>query len=317
MTAEIFPFLQLATEIRLLIYKLVLPYSEYKHECEREENDCPVVWYPGICPAVLFVNRQLHYEATEILYRENVFAIYVRHPREPRLPMNESRADPDSFALFSWANRSWANPRNPRIPCSILRHHSNFQNVKRLHVSLPPLHDLLGVDVFMQKSSYAAFNGINAWTNKCLKVGGRIDEQERDRMHYVQHTKGPIDEVAGLLQALPRIDNLFLSLQRSRVDISFTTFMLQGFVALQNVTDIRVFHVAKSLRRSMRPWDQTEIDYGILDFWKETLKDPAVHVNKSHISADMDEMFSLLQSIRATQQHDPSKIPAWLTAMPE
>ena len=316
MTADIFPFLQLATEIRLLIYKLVLPYSEYKCEREREEIDCPVVWYQGVCPAILFVNRQVHYEATEMLYGENVFALYVRHPREPRLPMNESRADLDNFLLFSWANRSWANPRNPRMSCSILKHHANFENIKRIHVSLPPLNDLIGVDVYMQKSSYAAFNGINAWVSKCLKAGGSIDYQERDRMDYVRQTKRPIDEVADLLETLPRIENLYLSLQLAEVNISFTTFMLQGLLALRNVNTVRVFHAARLAKRRMYPRNQAD-DCSLLGSLKQTLEDPVAHREKIHLSDDMDDMFRLLQSIRARQQLDPSKIPNWLNAMPE
>lgn len=143
MTSNRSRFLQLPTEVRLPIYRLLLPYSEYNSG--REKSDSPVEWHHGACPGILFVNRQIHQEAAEILYRENTFAIYVKHPRQPRLPMNEGRADAESFMLVSWKGRSWSNPKNPKLSFSLLKKHSNLRDIRRLHISLPPLDDLLGV----------------------------------------------------------------------------------------------------------------------------------------------------------------------------
>ena len=134
-----FHFSELPTEIRLQIYRLSLPHSTYKSD--GEEEDCPVEWMPGCCPSILFTNHQIHHEAADVLYHENVFSMYIRHPRKPRLPMNESRADTDSFFLISWKGRSWSNPRNPRLPSSVLKNGL----VRRLHISLPPFDDLLGM----------------------------------------------------------------------------------------------------------------------------------------------------------------------------
>lgn len=310
-----FPFLQLASEIRLEIYKLVLPYSEYHTEFEK--RDCPVQWHPGKSPSILFVNRQLHREATEILYRENIFAIYVRHPRIPRLPMNESRADPESFILFSWEKKSWANPRNPKVPYSVLRYHKNFQDIRRFHISLPPFNELLGVDVYMQKSSYVAFNGINGWIRKCSKQAGRIDDQERERMRYIQQIKGPIDEVGELLVNSPRIDDLHLSLQAREREISFVTYMLQGLTLAGKVGKARCFYVPVYFGNRLDPWEWGNPDYVLARSLERLLEEPPGDNEESHLPKDMDEMYSLLQSIRVRQQLDPAAMPDWLQPMPE
>jgi len=315
MTSEVFPFLQLATEIRLQIYKLVLPYSEYLIELEK--SDCPVKWHPGKCTSIIFVNRQTHREATEILYRENTFAIYVRHPRTPRLPMNESRADPESFMLFSWEKKSRASPRNPKVPYAVLRHHQNFQDIRRFHVSLPPFDDLLGVDVYMQKSSYAAFNGINGWIRKCSKQAGCIDDQERERMRYIQQTKDPIDEIGRLLQYSPRIDELHLSLQAREREISFATYMLQALITPRKVNKARCLYIPMYVGRRRDPWVWGNPDYTLARNLECLLEEPTKGKEESHLSKDMEEMYFLLRSIRARQQLDPTAIPNWLQAMPE
>lgn len=55
-----FPFLQLATEIRLPIYRLLLPYSEY--DIQAQKDDCPVRWYVlfGACPSYFGRLFELH-----------------------------------------------------------------------------------------------------------------------------------------------------------------------------------------------------------------------------------------------------------------
>ena len=111
-----FPFLSLPLEIRRPIYRYALPYSideswsanshntfmpdHTGNHCSRyvtRAEEGLVRWYKGACASILFANRQIHEEACEILYHENTFLIYVKHPRHPRLPMNESRADDDSL----------------------------------------------------------------------------------------------------------------------------------------------------------------------------------------------------------------------------
>lgn len=317
MAGGTFPFLELPTEIRLVIYKLVLPYSEYDYGCGREKSDCPVVWYPGKSPGILFVNRQISQEATELLYRENTFSVYVRHPREPRLPMNESRADPESFLLISWAKRAWSNPRNPRLPFSTLKDHSNLQNIRRIHVSLPPFDDLLGVDVYMQKSSYAAFHGINAWIRKHSETGGCVDQKDQDRLDYVRQIKEPIDEVAALLRTLPRIDQLHLSLQAREREIGFAEYMVARLLTLRNVHSVRAFYVPRYVGGREDPWVWGNPDDRLLLLLRAKLEDPAFTREESHLPTRMDEMVSILQAIRTRQQLDPTTIPIWLYAMPE
>lgn len=52
-----FPFLQLATETRLPIYRLVLPYSEY--DVEAQKDDCPVRWYVNFGACASYSGRLL------------------------------------------------------------------------------------------------------------------------------------------------------------------------------------------------------------------------------------------------------------------
>ena len=308
MALDSFPFLRLATEIRLEIYKLTLPYSEYHQESDHEKSNCPVIWYPGKCPNMLFVNRQIYQEASEILYRDNAFSIYVRHPRNPRLPMNESRADPESFMLISWAGREWSHPKNPRLPYPILQRHLNFQNIRHVHVSMPPFGDLLGIDIYLQKSSYAAFNGINAWVAQCVKAGGAIDEKDSERMAYVQQIKEPIDQIALLLQTLPRIENLHVTLQVKERLITFMEYMLKPVLALQNVKRFRACWVSQQRGIYL-------VDPGprLLDSLMSKQGKPLSNGQKIHEeSPDLNAMFWLLQSVKAYQQNDPADLPSWL-----
>lgn len=85
------PFLRLPCEIRLQIYRLVLPYSKYDldtyktpsieydmiHQSIDQDSTPPIEWISGTCPAILYVNCKIHHEATAILYSENAFVIFV------------------------------------------------------------------------------------------------------------------------------------------------------------------------------------------------------------------------------------------------
>ena len=308
MASHVFPFLQLPAEIRLPIYRLMLPNSEYHKDSVFERQDCPVKWHRGDCPGILFVSRQIHQEATEVLYRENTFAIYVRHPRAPRLSMGEGRADPESFMLVSWANRTWDNPRNPILPLSVLRNHPHLQSIRRLHVSLPRYGgDLSGVDMFMKRTSYAAFHGIDAWVSKCLKAGGRIDSQERERMNYFQQFKKPIDEIGELLQELPQMDQLCLTFQTHPYDIPTTEYLLQGILKKRGIANARCFYVRGHWGGRLEE----------LQYFVDLLQSPigTKTPEKSHLPSDMDGMYLLLETIRRNHERDPSFVPPFIKPM--
>ena len=314
-----FPFLLLATETRLSIYKLVLPYSEY--HVEEQKNDSPVRWYPGDypCPSILFVNRQIHDESAEILYRDNFFAIYVRHPRDPRLPMNESRADPESFMLVSWAkspmvrmNRAWAHPQNPKIPCSTLEYHQNFHHIRKFHISLPSFEDLAGVDMFMKLTSFAAHNGIKAWTDSCAKRGGSLLVAETERMSIVQQFRNPIDELGRLLHSSGRIDQLCISFQASNFQISFIEYLLEELLKLDEVRGATCFF-ASSLVHTLT-W--ANLDNSQLKRWEDLLRlKPQRRTEESHLPPEIDHMYQLLCAIRTYQQLGSLPIPPWLSPM--
>ena len=308
MPSNVFPFIHLPTEIRLSIYRLALPHSEYHEGSDLERKDCPVQWHPGICPCILFVNRQTYREAAEILYRENVFAVYIRHPRAPRLRMGEGRADVESFMLISWAKRTWYSPKNPKVCLSVLRIHSNLQDIRRLHVSLPPFgEDLAGVDMYMKKTSYAAFNGINAWIRKCLKADGRIDDQERERMKYFQLTKEPIDEIGALLQELPRLDQLCLSFQSHAYDMTTTEYLLQGILKKRGIASVRCFYAGAPRGRRLE-----DFHYFVSLLQSTVATDIA---EESHLPSDLDEMYFLLEAIRKKHERDPASVLPYINPM--
>ncbi len=314
-----FPFLQLPTEIRLPIYRLLLPYSEYHVEGQR--NDSPVRWYTGRyhCSSILLVNRQVHREAAEILYRDNFFAIYVKHPREPRLPMNNSRADSESFMFVSWAqnkspnivkakmNWAWAHPRNPRVSWSTLEKHQSFHHIRNFHISLPSFDGLSGVDMFMKKTSFAAFKGVKAWSEKCANKGGCLDVAEGQRMCIVQQYKDPIDQLGRLLQDLERIDRLCISAQISKFQITFSDYLLEellkvgvvGNAACYFATPLTSYPGESQLRR-----------------WKDLLEStPKKPRKESQLPPEADGMYRLLRAVRAYQQ-DSAQTPDWLSPVP-
>ena len=316
-----FPFLQLATETRLQIYRLLLPYSEYK--VEEEKNDSPVRWYLGQydCPSILFVNYQIHREAAEILYHENFFALYIKHAHAPRLPMNESRADSESFILISWAgspkmsktrmNRTWAHPQNPRIPLSLLASHQRFHHIRKFHVSLPPFDGLAGVDMFMKKTSFAAFNGVNAWVEHRARKGGYLDAAEQDRMSIVQRFKDPIDELGKLLQNLERIEQLCVSVQASKFPITFSEYLVEELLKVGPVDRATCFF-APSMTKV---WDT--VYRSQLKRWDDLLRSPPrTPTKKSQSLLETDDMYRLLQAIRTYQQLEFVQMPDWLSRMP-
>ena len=316
-----FPFLQLATETRLQIYRLLLPYSKYS--VEEKGNDSPVRWYPGKydCPSILAANRQIHREAAEILYHENFFAIYIKHPHAPRLPMNESRADPETFVLISWANspkmmqtktdRTWAHPRNPRVPLSLLKSHQNFHHIRKFHVSLPPFNGLAGVDMYMKKASFAVFNGVNAWVENCIRMGGYLHMAEQERMSIVQQFKSPIDELGKLLQSSKRIEQMCISVQASNFQVTFLEYLMEELLDVGPVGRAICFPAPSMTTRS------GTFDGCQLRRWEDLLRSlPRKRASKSQLPLETDNMYRLLQAIRAYQQLDSVRMPDWLSRIP-
>ena len=211
---------------------------------KRPEHDL-IRWYNGICPTILLANRQIHAEACEILYRENTFTIYVRHPRNARLPMNESRADEDSFVFLSWKHRHWAHPRNHKIPLSVLRNHSHLSYIRRVHVNLPLLNDLAAADRFMRRTIYAKYYGLRAWTKKLLASDGKLPDVEQRRMDYINMMKMPIDEVADVLEKLPRIDELVIHVTSETHEIAIIDFVISGLLQLRGIKHAQFLYRAK------------------------------------------------------------------------
>ena len=315
--AMVFPFLSLPLEIRLPIYRYALPYSVdhsnsgdlpglYQNDWSRKQHrpgmsvaECPVNWFRGTSPFILYLNHQIYEESCKILYQENTFSFYVKHPRDPRLPMNESRADEESFILISWWHRSWSHPRNPRLPLSIFRSHIHVAKIRNLHVSLPDLRDLIGVDMWMRTTSYASHHGIGAWIDKVLGRGGALDEAEAERMSYVQKIKGPVDEVAQVLRTLPRIDQLVIIFQSERYEIAFIEHVASQVLQLRGIKHAQClyrhssFSEARKLREDMMAPRTHDLE--------QQLQSPPVTKAKSQgtiLSAEAVEMLHLLQAMQ-------------------
>ena len=208
-----------------------------------------VRWYKGACASILFANRQIHEEACEILYHENTFSIYVKHPRHPRLPMNESRADDDSFVHISWKFRNWSHPRNPKIPLAIIRTHRHLPQICRLHVNLPDMRDLFAADMYMWTTSYASPHGLSACVDKLHATGGELSEGERERMDYINQIKKPIDEVAGVLRILPRINELVIFFKSESYEVAFIEYVAFGLLQLRSIKSAQcLYRPAEGLR---------------------------------------------------------------------
>ncbi len=247
----VFPFLCLPLEIRTPIYRYSLPYSKQDRRkgqssrfITRAEEDL-IRWYNGICPSILFANRQTFLEACDVLYHENTFAIYVRHPRQPRLPMNESRADDHSFVHISWKHRSWSHPRNHKISLAVLQNHSHFSRICRVHINLPPLNDLLAADMYMRTTSYASHYGLSAWVEKLRLSDGQPSEPDQERMDYINMSKGPVDEVAELVQKLLRINELVIFLNSEKYEVAFIEYVISGLLQLRGVHHAQLLYRAK------------------------------------------------------------------------
>ena len=294
-----FPFLLLPLEIRLEIYKFALPYSEYRADLQL--SDSPISWHPGACPRLLLANKHIYRETSSTLYQDNHFALYIRHPREPRLVYNESRADEQSFVLISWAHHHWAHPRNSKISWLVLRKHQNLQDIRRWYISIPVLDDLLGVEVYMGRSTIAGLHGIKFWLDKCTNNGGCLAGGEKKRMAYVQKYKDPIDEVGRMLQCLPQIDLLSLGLCCYGLhDIAFRDYMLDELLRIRGVKQAKCFYLpGKNGDIMIKP--------GPLETYRQTLQSPRGSFAKEtpNLPQGIEEMYRLLEAMRIRQTIEP------------
>ena len=306
----VLPFLSLPLEIRIPIYRDCLPYS--KLDCRKDESTRVITpaeeglirWYNGVCPSILFANRQTHAEACEILYHENTFTIYVRHPRHARLPMNESRADEDSFVHISWKHRNWAHPRNHKIPLAIVRSHSHFSHICRVQINLPDINQLLAADMYMRTVSYASHHGLSAWVDKLRASNGQPSEEEQERMDYIDMIKRPVDEVAEVLQALPRINELVLLLTAESYEVTFVEFVLSGLLQLCGVQHVQILYKEQE---SLRPpsGERAKLRTSMMeprlrDLEKQMESGPSTQAAESvdGISPEALEMLQMLRSMR-------------------
>ena len=324
-----FPFLLLPLEIRRPIYRYALPHSvdDYSLDCQapvtsgpddaamqknyrfRTINACPIRWCQGTCPNVLYISRQVHEEACEVLYHENTFSLFVRHPRQPRLPMNESRADEETFLYISWSHRNWSHPRNRRIPLANLRHHKHFARVPRLHVDLPEMSDLLGADMYMRTTSYASHHGLGAWVEMVSANGGTLSDPDQERMSYIKQIKAPIDEVADFLRTLPFVKHLILVFKSESHEVTFLEYVISSLLRLRGFKRADCLHQwSLGKRQLVRDSRSVELrDHMMaprvhqLESDLESLDEPRPDPQAPNLSAEAIEMLTLLQAVRDKQ----------------
>ena len=304
MASDNSPFLRLPVEVRLHIYNFALPHSEYHDQLQL--LDCPISWHPGTCANILFVNKQVHRDSSEILYQKNYFALYIRHPRNARLVYNETRADPQSFVLISWAHHHWAHPRNPRISWSALQRHSNLQDVRNWYISIPELDDLIGVDAYMRRASIAGLYGINIWQDRCARERGCLADEEKNRMAYVQKYKDPVDEVGKMLQSLPRIDILSLGLGYGTYGITCREYILSEILQRRGVKQAMCFYV--NTRKGERVIDHY---HSSLERYRQLLQGAhkSFKEESPRLPKGVKEMYWLLRAIRTMQALCPPTDP--------
>lgn len=117
-----------------------------------QDSTLPVEWIPGTCPAILYINRKIHREATEILYSENAFVISVTsvdlHQRFPSCP--QKNRSTETGLLLSFKTRFIDRSRKVfhiRVVRSKLdlHTHTKIQLIQNLYIDLPDL-DLVHID---------------------------------------------------------------------------------------------------------------------------------------------------------------------------
>ena len=121
------------------------------------------------------------------------------------------------------------------MPLSVLRNHSHFSHICRIHVNLPPLNDLAAADRYMRTTSDASHYGLSAWVKKLRASDGKLSDPEQKRMDYISTIKMPIDEVADLLQELPRMDELIIYVTSEVHEIAIIDFVLSGLLQLRGI----------------------------------------------------------------------------------
>ena len=308
-------------EIRFIIYEFALPYSvdiKYEERCGGtipnqsqvatfEKEEWSVRWFPGAAPTIITTNRQVYEEASEILYQRNVFELYVRHPRRPRLSMNDGHVDPESFVLISRATAHWCNPKwAKKIYMPDVIHHSGLAKVRRWHVNLPSFQELLGCDFYIRQSSDVAFAGIEKWAKERTLRDGALIPPEVDRLRYIQNYKHPIDEVASFLRSLSRIERLCLSfkLGRHRDHIFCLEYLVEEFYGIPTETDILCFcNFLKFWRllpdqAAIHPTSQT-IDQ--IERELKTQSPGAIGGAEAKLNADANAMLRMIRIIRRRQ----------------
>ena len=143
--------------------------------------------------------------------------------------------------------------------------------------------------MYMKKSSHAAFYGINAWIRKCAKMDGRLDDQEKKRMNYVKQFKEPLDEIGILLQSLPKLDHLSLSLTAGRFNIGFEEYMLEKILERRNVNNANCFYVSTLSGATL---DNQNLGSSLLlRRFECMLKSPPDNKEESHLPSEMDAMY--------------------------
>lgn len=322
-----FHLLLLPLEVRRLIYRYALPHSIDKGSFEAEGvpidpelygstrtnysyptitiDPCAVRWFKGIAPSILFASRQVHEEACEILYQENTFPIYAKHPRQPRLPMNDNRADDDSFVHISWSHRSWFHPRNPKIPLVVLRNHSHLSQIRKLHVDLPEMCDLLAADMYMRSTSYASHYGLCAWVEKLGTNGGSLSDADRERLNYVKRIKAPIDEIAQILRTLPRIDHLSIFFKSEKYEVAFIEYVTSSLLGLRGIKRAHCVYNWSTGRAQLRDSFPVELrEYMMaprmhrLERDLESLLAPKSDPQAMGLSVEANQMLMLLEAVR-------------------
>ena len=165
--------------------------------------------------------------------------------------------------------------------------------------------------MFMKKTSFAAFNGIHAFIEKCATKGGCLDVAEKERMSIVQQFKDPIDQLGRLLKSSQRIERLCISVQAPKFQITFLEYLLEDLSRSCVVGGATLYFASSTTTpwRSLDEFQLRRLEHLLQLTPKKPKKEP-------QLPPEVNSMYRLLQAIRLNQQLDPMPMPDWLSPMP-
>ena len=125
-------------------------------------------------------------------------------------------------------------------------------------------------------------------------------------MNYIKQIKTPIDETAGILRTLPRIDHLVIVIKSESHEITFIEYVASGLLQLRGIKRAQCFYhwSAGTTRRPRESYSVKLRDHMMtprmhsLERDLESLLAPKTDPQMTGLSAEAVEMFVMLEAMR-------------------